>query len=119
MKELKFDSQFVHAIMECQKCASVRRDTFLGVGDVVELVALLPRAGSVEYVPLKTVCINAIFQLNMQCEEKRVWLNGEALKPSEIEIMMYDNGWNSAQEGFSYYKSMFGKSFDGVMVSWI
>lgn len=119
MKQLNFDSQFAHAIMECQKCASVRRDTFLELGDVVELVALLPRAGSVEYAPLKIVCIDAIYQLSMQCEERRVWINGEALKESEIEKFMHDNGWNSAQEGFSYYKSMFGKSFDGVNISWI
>ena len=119
MKMLKFDSQFLVAILEKDKRSTIRRDTTLAVGDVVQLVALLPKAGGVEYANIKIVGIDAIFHISMDCEARRVFLNNEALGEEDIETLMNDNGWQNASEGFTYYKSMYGKSFDGVMIQWI
>lgn len=93
MKTLKFDSQFLVAILENDKRSTIRRDTNLAVGDVAQLVALLPKAGGVDYATIKNVCIDAIFHISMDCEARRVFMNSEALGEEDIETLMSDNGW--------------------------
>lgn len=118
MRELKFDMRFAPLVLDGDKRNTIRRDTNLTVGECVKLVSIEPIVGGVEHTDLKVVMITSILLVMIDYESRKVWIYGMELAPEQIKTLFYDNGWASVDEGFEYYKSMYGPIFEGVNIQW-
>lgn len=118
IKELKFDMRFSPSIIDGNKNNTIRRDTNLLVGESVKLVAIEPKAGGVDYFDLRVVTITSILPVLIDYESRSVLVSSIMLEPEQIGDLFHDNGWGNVEDGFEYYKSMYGKTFKGVNIQW-
>ena len=116
MKVLKFDMCFSIKVIDKSKRDTIRRDTTFMVGDPVHLVSIVPKAGGADYETLGIATITSILPVSIDCIQKVVFLNGILLEPEQTEELFKDNGWENINSGFEYYKSMYGKIFEGVNI---